>query len=73
MSEPCPNAKKYNRMNAGKVIGHAYKCNIACAYCHGMAHVQDCAECDGCGLRKGGVQCASCGCRGKVPASNAAA
>ena len=73
MSEPCPNAKKKQVRNAGKIIGTNYWCETQCVQCHGTARVTDCPDCDGCGLKKGGVRCDTCQCYGKVPASTVAA
>jgi hypothetical protein len=72
MSEPCQNASKTRKMNAGKVIGYEYKCRVDCPICHGTAKVEDCPDCQGCGLKKGGVRCQTCGCYGKVKAQVAA-
>lgn len=72
MSEPCQNATKKRKMNAGKVIGYEYKCATDCLICHGTGMVEDCPDCDGCGLRQGGVRCQTCNCYGKVKAKIAA-
>jgi hypothetical protein len=66
MAKFCPNARKKQVKNAGKIIRTEHRCDTVCRICHGNVEVTQCPNCEGAGLWRG-APCPTCATFGLVP------